>query len=55
MVPPMFEASVRLYESSVQEWDWKASRARLKMNDLEQAKKELPMRPPVTVIGGEKS
>ncbi|CAL1131784.1 unnamed protein product, partial [Cladocopium goreaui] len=34
------EASVRLYESSVQEWDWKASRARLKMNDLEEAKKE---------------
>lgn len=34
------EASVKLFESSVQEWDWKASRARLKMNDLEQAKKE---------------
>lgn len=34
------EASVKLYEASVQEWDWKASRARLKMNDLEQAKKE---------------
>lgn len=33
------KASVKLYEASVQEWDWKASRARLKMNDLEQAKK----------------
>lgn len=34
------KASVKLYEASVQEWDWKASRARLKMNDLEQAKKD---------------
>ena len=34
------EASVKLFEASVQEWDWKASRARLKINDLKQAKKE---------------
>ena len=34
------EAQVKLFEGSAQEWEWKASRARLKMNDLEQAKKE---------------
>ena len=34
------EVQVKLFEGSVQEWEWKASRARLKMNDLEQAKKE---------------
>lgn len=34
------EASVKLFEASVQEWEWKSSRARLKMSDLEQAKKE---------------
>mmetsp|Transcript_8016 Transcript_8016/g.18668 ORF Transcript_8016/g.18668 Transcript_8016/m.18668 type:complete len:634 (+) Transcript_8016:28-1929(+) len=34
------EMQVKLFEGSVQEWEWKASRAKLKMNDLEQAKKE---------------
>ena len=33
------EASVKLLEGAVQEWQWKASRARLKMNDLKEAKK----------------
>lgn len=31
---------MKLFEASVQEWEWKSSRARLKMSDLEQAKKE---------------
>ncbi|CAJ1431594.1 unnamed protein product [Effrenium voratum] len=34
------EAQVKLYENSMHEWNWKVSRARLKMSDLEQARKE---------------
>lgn len=30
------EAQVKLYENSMHEWNWKVSRARLKMSDLEQ-------------------
>eukprot|EP00931_Biecheleriopsis_adriatica_P074023 TRINITY_DN48209_c0_g1_i1.p1 TRINITY_DN48209_c0_g1~~TRINITY_DN48209_c0_g1_i1.p1 ORF type:complete len:694 (+),score=237.02 TRINITY_DN48209_c0_g1_i1:76-2157(+) len=34
------ETQVKLFEASVQEWDWKASRAKLKISDLKQAEKE---------------
>eukprot|EP00930_Biecheleria_cincta_P035647 TRINITY_DN2449_c0_g2_i2.p1 TRINITY_DN2449_c0_g2~~TRINITY_DN2449_c0_g2_i2.p1 ORF type:complete len:654 (+),score=175.98 TRINITY_DN2449_c0_g2_i2:38-1963(+) len=42
-IEPMIEGAetkVKLFEASVQEWDWKASRARLKQSDLAQAKKD---------------
>lgn len=34
------EAKVKLFEKSIQEWEWKAARAKLKLNDFEQAEKE---------------
>jgi len=34
------EGKVKLYETTVQEWEWKSSRAKLKMSDFQQAEKE---------------
>lgn len=34
------EVKMKLYEASVQEWEWKSSRAKLKQSDFRQAQKE---------------
>jgi len=34
------EIKMKMYESTVQEWEWKVSRAKLKMSDFQQAQKE---------------